>query len=47
MRRLIPFLVFKYAGYLPTWVYGRKALLDMSLMYMVVNAMAKAGRFEA
>lgn len=47
MGMKIATLILAGALRLPEWLYGRKALLDMSLMYLMINAMARAGRFEA
>lgn len=36
-------IIFRIALRLPDWVYGRKALLDIALMYLMINAMARTG----
>ena len=40
MRMKAVFTMFRLALLIPEWVWGRKVILDLCLMYLIINAMA-------
>lgn len=47
MNEKIASIVLHLALKLPEWLYGRKVLLDLSLMYIMITAIVQSHRFEA